>query len=134
MRTLLAGCIIVLLAGCCKVYCDGRELGISFRTFKAADTDTVVFVSYLPKTTTKVDSFAIVSIISANDTTRSSVSHAISSAYDWKITLSSINREFAIENFQLKKDQCSCGGSEYQLISSFTVNGVRKNGLSVDLE
>ncbi|RYZ29531.1 MAG: hypothetical protein EOO10_06000 [Chitinophagaceae bacterium] len=134
MRVLVTMFFVLLVAGCCKVYCDGRDLGISFRKFKTVETDTVVFESYLPKTNTKVDSFAFAATVPPTDSTQSTFSYPVSSAYDWKITLPSINKEFVIENFKLTKDQCSCSGREYHLISSFTVNGVKKNGLSLELE
>ena len=127
--------VLFLLAGCCKVYCDGTDLTLSFEKFKARDTDTVLFVSYLPGTaqTTVVDTFRIHYQISPTDTTHSSVSHSISSRYDWKVLLPSLNRQFVFEDFKLTNEKCNCGG-KYKVVKSFTVNGTRKEGLSIALE
>ena len=136
MRCFLSFIILILIAGCCKVHCDGTELGVSFRHFKANDTDTVLFFSYAPNSgrTQVVDSFRIISVISPADTSRSSVSHAISSKYDWNIILPSLNKQYIIEGFELNSDRCKCGGSEYKYISRFLVNGVRKEGMSISLD
>jgi hypothetical protein len=130
------GCLVLfVIAGCCKVYCDGRELGISFRKFKARDTDTVIFSRYVPKTgfTKLVDSTPIFSVIAPLDTTRSSLSYSISSSYDWKIWIPSLNRQFLFENFELTNEKCNCGG-KYKAIGSYTLDGVQKQGLFLELE
>jgi hypothetical protein len=61
MRVVTSFIVLFLLTGCCKVYCDGSELLVSFEKFKARDADTVVFVNYLPATglTRVVDTFRI---------------------------------------------------------------------------
>lgn len=137
MRILLAGILLVMFAGCCKVYCDGRNLGISFRKFKAGQTDTVIFISYMPNANfaSKVDSFALISPVPPPyDTLPSSVSYSLSSAYDWRVTVPSVNRQFLLQNFQLTTERCSCGGNRYKSISSFTLNGATKSGLYLEVE
>jgi len=136
MKTFFACCLFLLLAGCCKVYCDGTELTVSFEKFKARDTDTVLFVRYVPKTgrSQVVDSFRIVAQVLPSDTSRSSVVRSISSANDWKVTLPSANKQFFIENFDLTTEKCNCGGTKYKAIRSFSVNGIHKEGLYISLE
>lgn len=136
MKTLLALFILFFLAGCCKVYCDGKDLGLSFEKFKAKDTDTVLFVKYQPATaqTKAIDTSRILYKISQTDTTQSSVAYEISSNYDWKILLPSLNRQFVFEGFELTNEKCNCGGAKYKAIKSFVVNGVRKEGLFISLE
>lgn len=128
--------LFLLLAGCCKVYCDGTELMVSFEKFKARETDTVLFVSYVPNTghTQVVNSFRIAAPVLPSDTSRSAVVQSLSSAYDWKVTLPSANRQFLLENFELTTEKCNCGGKKYKAIRSFAVNGSRKEGLFVALE
>jgi hypothetical protein len=136
MKVFINGLILIVFAGCCKVYCDGRELALSFRNFKAVDTDTVIFVSYLPNTnfSVKIDSLALIYSIPATDTTKSSFSHTISSAYDWRVEISSLNKEYKISNFQLTTERCKCGNTKYKSISSFTVDGIQKEGLYLQIE
>lgn len=135
MRGIVCILLLIFFTGCCKVYCDGTELAVSFRKFKAVDTDTVLFVSYQPGSgqTKPVDTARFLYQISSTDTTRSSFSHSISSSYDWKIQLPSLNRQFVIENFALSREKCRCGGS-YKAIKSFAVNGAQKEGLFIELE
>lgn len=136
MKTIPAFLLLLLLAGCCKVYCDGTELTISFEKFRAKETDTVLFVSYVPKSgqTQVVDSFRILSQIAPSDTSRSSVAQSISAKYDWVVTLPSVNKQYVFENFDFTTEKCNCGGKKYKAIQSFSVNGIRKEGLSVVLE
>jgi len=136
MKYLVACCLFLLLAGCCKVYCDGTELTLNFGKFRARETDTVLFVRYIPKTgwSQVVDSFRILAPASPSDTSHSSVVRSISSAYDWKVTLPSANKQFVIENFEFTTEKCNCGGTKYKAIRSFSVNGTRKEGLYIDLE
>lgn len=98
MRFLVPCVMLVFFAGCCKMYCEDTELTLSFEKFKARDTDTVYFVSYQPKSglTQVVDTFRILSVIPAADTSRSSVFHYISSQYDWKVIVPSLNREYVL--------------------------------------
>src|SRR5688572_12426802 len=136
MRILSSLMVLLCFTGCCKVYCDGSELLVSCEKFKARDTDTVVFVSYLPATgfTKVIDTFRILSVIPVTDTSRSSVFHAISSSYDWKVLLPSLGKQYVFENFELSNKKCSCGGTPYKEISSFTLNGVRRQDPFVRLE
>ena len=136
MKFLVAFCLLLLLAGCCKVYCDGTELTVSFEKFRARETDTVLFVRYVPKTgrSQVVDSFRMVAQVLPSDTSRSPVVRSISSAYDWTITLPSVHKQFLIENFDLATEKCNCGGTKYKAIRSFSVNGNRKEGLYIALE
>ncbi|MDB5206713.1 MAG: hypothetical protein JWR72_1788 [Flavisolibacter sp.] len=136
MKVILSLLLFFLVTGCCKVYCDGTELGVSFRKFKAVDTDTVLFTKYQPGTqqTTIIDSFLISYAIPATDTFQSTVSHSISSAYDWKITVASVNKQYIITGFELTGEHCNCSGKNYKAIKSFLVNGDRKQGLYVDVE
>jgi len=135
MKIVFSCLVLFVLAGCCKVYCDGRDLGISFQKFKARDTDTVIFYRYVPKTgfTKLVDSTPIFSVIAPLDTTQSSLSYSISSSYDWKIWITSLNRQLLFENFKLTNEKCSCGG-KYKAISSYTLNGVQKEGIYLEVE
>jgi len=127
---------LISLAGCCKVHCDGTELGISFEKFKARDTDTVLFISYLPGSgqTQMADSFRILSAISPTDTSKSSIAHSISSKYDWKVFLPSLNKQYVFEGFELNADKCRCGGAQYKYITGFLVNGIRKEGMFIRLD
>lgn len=127
---------MLLTAGCCKVYCDGTELGVGFRKFKAIDTDTVLFIKYELGTqqTTIIDSFFIRYTIPLTDTSQSSVSHSISSGYDWKIKITSLNKQYLVTGFELTTKHCNCGGKKYKAIEGFLVNGTRKEGLFLDLE
>ena len=136
MRFILGFLIAIALAGCCKVHCDGTELNISFEKFKATETDTIIFFSYVPGNgqIQLVDSFRLLSNIPPADTSKSSVSHSISSKYDWRIILPSLNKQYVFDNFDLGSDKCKCGGNQYKFISSFMVNGVRKEGLFIRLD
>ena len=136
MRVLSFFVVLLLFAGCCKVYCDGSDLLVSFEKLKARDTDTVVFVNYLPATglTRVVDTFRILTVIPATDTTRSSVAHSISSSYEWKVLLPSVNKQYVFENFELSTRKCSCRGTKYKDISGFTLNGVRQEGSFIRVE
>ena len=135
MKTIVAVFSVMLFAGCCKVYCDGTDLGLGFQKFKAKDTDTVLFVKYLPGSaqTKPVDTSRILYRVAPTDTTHSSVVYQISSGYDWKVLLPSVNRQFVFESFELTTEKCNCGG-KYKAIKSFLLNGVRKEGLFVALE
>ncbi|HET7897466.1 MAG TPA: hypothetical protein VFL47_07345 [Flavisolibacter sp.] len=135
MKTITAFLFLFLFAGCCKEYCDGSELLVSFENFRARQTDTVYFVSYVPKTgrTQVVDSFRVLSQVLPTDTSRSSVVQSLSSAYDWKVTLPSASKQYLFENFDLTTEKCNCGGKKYKSIRSFSVNGARKEGLFIAL-
>ena len=124
------------MAGCCKVYCDGRDLGISFQKLKASDTDSVLFISYKSKTALSqtIDSSWVYSIISPADTTRSSLFKTISSENDWKIFIPSINKYYIITEFETSTEKCECGGNKYKLIRSYKLNGTFKDGLFLELD
>ena len=135
MRRTIVYFLLFCLAGCCKVYCDGTELMVSFEKFAASDTDSVYFISYVPASgqTQKVDSFLVTTpVLPAG--TPSPVIQTLQSNYDWKVVLPSVNRQYLIQNFELTTEKCNCGGKRYKSIRSFLVNGVRKEGLFVALE
>jgi hypothetical protein len=136
MKTVFAFLLLFVFAGCCKMYCDGTELAVSFETFKARDTDTVLFVSYAPGTgrMQKVDSFSILSQLSPADTSRSSVVRSLNAAYEWKVTLPSVSKQYIFENFDFTTEKCNCGGKKYKAIRSYLLNGIRKEGLFIAVD
>ncbi len=124
------------MAACCKVYCDGRDLQISFEKLKSIDTDSVLFTRYKPKTglMQAIDSSWLYRQVSPADSSRSSLFHSISSDYDWKIYLSSINKYYTITSFETSIEKCKCGGDKYKLIRSYKLNGISKEGLFLQLD
>ena len=135
MKLIFVACAFWLLAGCCKEICIGDEVTVSFERFKALETDTVLFVRYPPHNSTlALDSFRVVSQISSLDTSRSSVAQSLSASYHWKVSLPSLNRDYRFENFDFTTEKCNCGGKNYKSVRSYTVNGVRKEGLFIRLE
>ena len=136
MWYLLIAYIVFMLAACCKVYCEGNELAVSFRKFRATETDTVLFVRYQPQTgfSRVIDSMPVFSVVPPADTSFSTLTHFISSSYDWKVFIPAVNRQFLFEKFQLTNEKCNCGGTKYKAISSFQLNGVSKKGLWVELQ
>lgn len=135
MRLTLFCLLVFGIVSCCKEYCDGTALMVSFEKFKANDTDTVSFVSYVPATgqTRKVDSFALISPVLPPNA-RSSVTQTLNSAYDWKIILPSVSKQYLLQDFELTTEKCNCGGKKYKAIRSYLVNGVRKEGLFLAVE
>src|SRR5829696_6089337 len=110
MRIAISCLLLFLFGGCCKVFCDGTELMVSFQRFKAIDTDTVLFVKFLPGAITNpIDTVRLLSTVSPSDTTKSAVSHSISSAFEWKVLLPSLNKQYTAEDFELTNQKCKCG-------------------------
>lgn len=136
MKRIAVLVLLFVFAGCCKMYCDGTDLVVSFEKFKATETDTVLFVRYLPNTnqTQVVDTARITTQISPADTSRSAVARSLSSAYDWKVLLPAAGRQYVFEHFDFTTEKCNCGGKKYKAIRSFSVNGTRKEGLFLALE
>ena len=135
MKTMLAVFSVLVLAGCCKEMCIGDEVTISFERFRAQETDTVWFVRYTPENPTQpLDSFRILSQVAPADTGRSSVAHSLSANFHWAVRLPSLNKEYRFENFDFTTEKCNCGGKKYKSVKSYTVNGMRQEGLFIRLE
>jgi hypothetical protein len=135
MKIILAVFSFLLLAGCCKEMCIGDEVAISFERFRATETDTVWFVRYAPDNPAQaLDSFRILSQVAPADTGRSSVTHSIAANFHWAVRLPSLNKEYRFENFDFTTEKCNCGGKKYKSVRSYTVNGLRQEGLFILLE
>ena len=135
MKRRLAVFSVLVLAGCCKEMCIGDEVTISFERFRAQETDTVWFVRYTPENPTQpLDSFRILSQVAPADTGRSSVAHSLSTNFHWAVRLPSLNKEYRFENFDFTTEKCNCGGKKYKSVKSYTVNGMRQEGLFIRLE
>jgi hypothetical protein len=128
--------IVFLITACCKVYCDGRNLHISFQKLKSVDTDSVLFIRYKPKTglMQTIDSSWLYNSVSPADSSRSSLFHTISSDNDWKIYLPSINLYYTITDFVTTTEKCKCGGDKYKLLRTYKLNGITKECLSLQLD
>jgi hypothetical protein len=136
IKTILSFLLLILLTGCCKVYCDGTELIVSFERFRARETDSVFFVGYKPGTglTQRTDSFLHTTRVLPTDTSRSTVVQLLSANYDWKITLPAVRKQFLVNNFEFTTEKCNCGGKKYKAVKRFFVNGVEKEGLFLAVE
>jgi hypothetical protein len=135
MKTILAVFSFLLLTGCCKEMCIGDEVTISFERFRAVETDTVWFVRYATENNIQaLDSFRILSQVAPTDTGRSSVAQSISANHHWTVRLPSLNKEYRFENFDFTTEQCNCSGKKYKSVRSYTVNGMRQEGLFIRLE
>lgn len=138
MRKLLAICIfpVIVFAGCCKVECIGNEVTVSFEKLKAKDTDTVVVFRYRPGTnfSVLVDSAWMYRPVSPADTSNSQLVEFISGHLDNKVFLQSVNKSYQFSEFETDQVNCKCNGGKTQIVRSFLLNGVRKQGNNVVLE
>lgn len=125
---------LTAVIGCCKADCIGKEASASFANFKAADTDSVLMVRYRPNTSfsSLVDSSWMYSKVSPTDTTRSSVILWFYGTEDTRVYLPSLNKTYLFTGFEFEKRRCC--GERVEVVRSFLVNGVRKEGMNVVLE
>ncbi len=129
-------CGLVVITGCCKVYCGDVELGVDFSGMKAIDTDTVFFLGYKKDSDfqERVDSTAIITRVAETDTNHSGLFHTLPLGKDWKVAIPSVQKEYYITDFIVEKENCSCGGNDYNVIKYFTINGERKEGMNYRVE
>ena len=133
-------CIIILvasaaaaaLAGCCKEICDPAELQISFRNFKAVDTDTVLLVRYQRGAQNATDTSLVVHHISASDTTNSSLVEGLFHAYDWKVIIPSLNRQYFVTDMQTTSVRCC--GQRGRKVDGYKLNSTEQQGDYLVLE
>lgn len=136
MKLLFPLLLFVAMAGCCKEFCSGNEIILSFEKFRAVDTDTVYVVRYQPGTqwTKIIDTARLYSNVAAADTSRSRLFHTITGDFDWKIHLPSLNKSYTIADFSVTKKRCPCGGDTYRSIEAYKVNNVSREGFYLALD
>ena len=125
-----------LAAGCCQAECPTADVMVSFERFRSADVDSVLTVRYKPGThfTERLDRTWTFAPVAATDTTFSRLYKTIFGVADTRIFLSSVNKTFRFTDFELESIRCPCNGGRTQVVRSFAVNGIRKEGTTAVLE
>lgn len=135
----IGSALLLLAAGCCKVYCPDKSLNLRLIHFTAAETDTILFTGYTAngQFNQATDSFYYYSHTYSGDTMYLfPVGSNFDVSKDWKIKLEGANREYRLTGIQVTTQKCSCGFSnygKYGTISSYSVNAVAKTGNYVEL-
>jgi hypothetical protein len=125
---------VFLIYGCCKAECIHKTLFISFRKIRAADTDSVSFISYAKGTgfSRKIDSSFIHTPVAVSDTSYSSLYRQFYADYDWKIINHSLRTEYRFNNFVVDKVYC-CGEKAY-VVRAFMMNNIKQTGDFLELQ
>lgn len=132
---LLMAIIASGLPACCKVYCEENpELLVLFGNYRVADVDTVYIIRYNKGTQQISDSAAIINNVSPTDTiNHSALNKSLSPAYDWKIVVPSLNKQYLFSQIQTESGKCPCGGGNYTRISKYYLNNQLQTGGSINL-
>ena len=128
--------ILVIFASCCKAECITADVMISFEKLKARDTDSVLVIMYRPGTSfsVQIDSTWTYTPVSIPDTSNSGLVKSIPGHVDSKIFLSSLNKAYLFTGYELENINCACEGNKTQVVRSFFLNSVRKQGNNVALD
>ena len=136
----IVSALLLLAAGCCKVYCPDKSLNLRLIHFTAAEADTILFTGYNAngQFNQQTDSFYYYnSNLPGSDTMYfQAVFAGFDVTKDWKIKLDGANREYRVTGIKVTTQKCSCGFTnygKYGTISSYAVNGAAKTGSYVEL-
>lgn len=120
---------IILLPACCKVACVANYIVVDFSNFQTKEFDTLVYLGY-----ERGSNFTILKDSSLgalphlpNDTTQSHYITSLEINYDWIIKLPRPNKTYRFTNYNIGIDRCSCGNTKYDVLISYTVNGISQN-------
>jgi hypothetical protein len=126
---------VTFLPACCKIYCeDNPELTVLFGNYKAIDADTVYIIRYVKGTQQITDSLAVISNVSQTDTINHSALYKnLSPAFDWKIIIPGVNKQYLFTDINTESGKCPCGGGHYTKISQYKLNNQIQTGGAIDL-
>ncbi len=132
----ITGISVLLLQGCCKVYCGVKIFTVRFINYKVADVDTLLFVKYAAngRFDQKIDSTYQFTSSNQADTIYSGLSMNVEYNKDWKIKLPSTGKEYNITAIQTAEKNCTCGSSTYEVISKYNLDGINYHNNIFDLK
>lgn len=130
MKFIAYAALVVVLAGCCKAECTAPELSVTFLRLKGADTDTLLLVRYNPSVgfSQPSDSMWKYTPVPPTDTSASRVAEWLDANSNWKLVLTSLNREYRISNIETKGFNCC--GERARKVTAYNLNGQKILGNS----
>lgn len=138
-QKIILSLLLILLAAfveaCCKIYCEDHPgLIVFFGNYRAVDADTVYLIRYNKGTQQIADSVAIISSVSQTDTiNHSALYQNLSAAFDWKIIIPKVGKQFAFTDIKTESGKCPCGGGQYIKISRYYLNNQVQTGSAINL-
>ncbi len=121
---------VIILSACCKANCVANIIYLDFTNYQEKEFDTIIYSGYergsnftLLKTTSRdIKPFI------PNDTTRVLYYNpSLEINLDWLIKIVRSGKTYQITDYKTVQDRCGCGNGKYEVLTSYSVNGVAQN-------